>query len=722
MLVNYNDIDWHDYLSKFGLEEETKHKRRKQNKHRIMNVYSAFDIETSTIWCDPDKKKYDVHSFMYHWQMQIEDYTVIGRYWEEWFSFLDVLREALEQIKEDNKLSLIPYMVCWVHNLSYEWTFLQSLYNFTNDEIFFRDERKPIYCRMYDTFEFRCSYIQSNMSLSALCENTGVKQKLSGQKFDYDKVRFPWTQLTDFEKEYCITDVESLVKAMKIRVQREGDNLQSVPLTSTGYVRRDCKAALKNYYLDLREMKPGDKETFSLLRDCFRGGNTHANKLYVDQIIDNVTSYDIASSYPTQQLTKKFPMKKFSWLKLDQRTSKARIERIFMFIGLGYAVVGRYQFKNIRLKDFNEPIPYISFSRCDAKCSDDRVLKIDNGRVMQAGYMEIACTEIDLKIILKQYDYDEFDCMKCMIAYKDYLPEEYRNVILSYYKRKTLLKGDDSPEGQYMYTKSKNLLNAIFGMSCQNPVHNDIVYDPFHKLEQEHETEYYTRCYDDFTKEELEKLLKDAAFPYQWGVYCTAEARAQLQLAIDLTKRKDSEGNLVSNLLYCDTDSVKVIGDLDITGLNKKLKARAEETGSYADDKNGKRHYIGLFDFDGHYDKFITQGSKRYAYETNGKIGITVAGVSKKINEETGKTFAVEELGSLKKFRVGMKWEKAGGTTAVYNTYDNFDYTDPETGNKIHIGSNVALVPSTYIMSYSHDYKLLLKEIMLYGAFKRKHE
>ena len=138
--------------------------------------------------------------------------------------------------------------------------------------------------------------------------------------------------------------------------------------------------------------------------------------------------------------------------------------------------------------------------------------------------------------------------------------------------------------------------------------------------------------------------------------------------------------------------------------------------------RNGKRHYIGLFDFDGHYDKFITQGAKRYAYETNGKMGITVAGVSKRVNEETGVSYAVEELGSLNRFRVGMKWEKAGGTTAVYNTYDNFDYTDPETGNTIHIGSNVALIPSTYIMSYSHDYKLLLKEIMLYGEFKRKHE
>ena len=131
---------------------------------------------------------------------------------------------------------------------------------------------------------------------------------------------------------------------------------------------------------------------------------------------------------------------------------------------------------------------------------------------------------------------------------------------------------------------------------------------------------------------------------------------------------------------------------------------------------------MGLFDFDGHYDRFITQGAKRYAYETNGKMGITVAGVSKKINEDTGIPFAVEELGKLERFRVGMTWRKAGGTIAVYNSKDNLLYTDPVSGNVVHITSNVALVPSSYVMNYSHDYKLLLKDIMLYGEFRRERE
>lgn len=703
MIVEVGTIDWYKYLSKFGLVEDSKRRRRSQHKHRVLNVYTAFDIETSTIWLNEDHTLYDVHSFMYVWQFQLEEYTVKGRTWEEYFTFLDVLRKAIDHIRIDNNLSVNPYLVIWVHNLAYEFSFLSGLYPFTNDECFFRDVRKPIYCRMYDTFEYRCSYIQTNLSLSALCKQTGVKQKLSGQKYDYDKIRYPWTPLSDFENEYTTVDVESLVYAMKYRIQRGGDTLVTVPLTSTGYVRRECKEALKDQFLNLREMKPAEKE-YRLLRKAFRGGNTHANRYYVDQIIDDVYSYDISSSYPTQQLTHLFPVKPFRWLELKQRTAKKRIERILQFIGLGYAVVGTYQFKNLRLRNHREPIPYISLSRCQAMGTDDYELLLDNGRVLECGYMEISLTEIDLEIVLKQYIFDSIDIIDCMVSQKDYLPEAYRQVIQDYYNKKTALKGDNTEDGLYIYMKSKNMLNAVYGMSATDPVHQEIEYIS---------GDYKVSGYEDFSPDELLKLLKNASFPYQWGVYTTAYARKQLQDAIDLCGDK---------IIYCDTDSVKTKGNIDIEKLNGKLKQTAIQRKAYAVDMKGKTHYIGLFEFDGHYNKFITQGAKRYAYETDGHLGITVAGVSKKINEETGISFAVEELKTLDRFRVGMKWSKAGGTISVYNDNDDFIYTDEETGNVLHITKNVAIVPSTYVMTYSKDYNLLLKEIQLYGDYQKERE
>ena len=704
MLVEAGKINWYEYLKGFGLVEESKRqKRRSQSKHRILNVYSAFDIETSTVWLDPDHSKYNVHSFMYVWQFQIEDYTVKGRTWEEFFDFLSVLMDAINQIRQDEKLELNPFLVIWVHNLAYEWQFLSGLYPFRNDECFFRDVRKPIYCRMYDTFEYRCSYIQTNMSLAALCKQTGVKQKLSGQKFDYNKVRFPWTELTDFEQEYTTVDVQSLVQAMKYRVSRGGDNLQTVPITSTGYVRRECKNALKDRFLDLRELKPGEKE-YRLLRKSFRGGNTHANRYYVNKIVDDVYSYDISSSYPTQQLTHPFPIRPYKWLDLTQRTPTKRFERVLTFIGLGYSVVGTYQFKNFRLKNHREPIPYVSLSRCQAMGTDDIPLKVDNGRILECGYVEISMTEIDLQIVMDQYAFDSMDVLECMVAQQDLLPAEYREVIQNYYNKKTALKGDNSEDGKYIYMKSKNMLNAVYGMSATDPVHQDITYT---------NGDFTISGYDDFTPDELLKLLKNAAFPYQWGVVTTALARKQLQDAIKLCGDR---------IVYCDTDSVKVKGPVNINVLNDKLRKAAIQQKAFADDMKGDRHYIGLFEDDGHYDRFITQGAKRYAYESAGTLGVTVAGVSKKINDETGISFACEELKKLENFKVGMTWRKAGGTISVYNDNADFDYTDPETGKTVHISKNVAIIPSTYVMSYSRDYSLLLDEIQLYGDYQRERE
>lgn len=252
-------------------------------------------------------------------------------------------------------------------------------------------------------------------------------------------------------------------------------------------------------------------------------------------------------------------------------------------------------------------------------------------------------------------------------------------------------------------------------MSATDPIHQEIKYNG---------GDYLRSGYETMTPEEIEKALKGAAFPYQWGVYTTAYARKQLQDAIKLCGDK---------IIYCDTDSVKTLGDVPIQRLNDDLRRRAETVGAFADDMNGKRHYIGVFEPDGHYKQFITQGAKRYAYiKDNGRMGVTVAGVATAIDEETewtdqdgekyNPTFAVEELKTLKQFKPGMKWSKAGGTQAVYNDADNIMYADPETEKEVHISKNVAIIPTTYVMTHSRDYALLLRDIQLYKDFRRERE
>ena len=126
------------------------------------------------------------------------------------------------------------FLVVYVHNLSYEFQFLKGIYSFFPDDVFAVASRKVVKADMWGCFEFRCSYKLTNMSLKQFTSKMMVKhQKLSGEEFDYGVKRYPWTELTDEELEYCINDVWGLVEAVNALMARDEDTLQTIPLTST---------------------------------------------------------------------------------------------------------------------------------------------------------------------------------------------------------------------------------------------------------------------------------------------------------------------------------------------------------------------------------------------------------------------------------------------------------------------------------------------------------
>ena len=72
-----------------------------------------------------------------------------------------------------------------------------------------------------------------------------------------NKIRYPRTKLSRHELEYCINDVRGLVEAVKAQMARDGDNLYTIPMTSTGYPRREMKRAMRLYCRQaLRDMQP----------------------------------------------------------------------------------------------------------------------------------------------------------------------------------------------------------------------------------------------------------------------------------------------------------------------------------------------------------------------------------------------------------------------------------------------------------------------------------
>lgn len=703
-----------------GIAARKRGKRAKSQRVEYVNVVAAFDIETSVVH-RMENGEDEPHAFMYVWQVAINSDVIMGRYWDEFFTFLARVDEMCAALQESNNLDTKPYLVMFVHNLAYEFQFLAGLYPFQPEEVFLREARKPIYARMLGCIEFRCSYMHSNMSLSKFTEIMKCEhRKLDGDSFDYDIVRYPWSDLTDYETQYCINDVLGLVEAIKTEMKRDGDTLHTLPLTSTGYVRRDAKAALWPIRWKIESILPYQRE-YALLRAAFRGGDTHANRYKVGKILENVESYDETSAYPAQQRTRNFPITPFRWLSGED----LQMANIIDYIRHGRAVVGRYVFSGLRLRNEREPVPYLSLSKTQSSA-----FVVDNGRLLSADLCTTALTEIDLAIVMRQYSADKIACEEAMIARKGPLPKQYLDVIDKYYQDKTMLKNgpdgeteDEADERQYQYMKSKNKLNGIYGMSAQDPIRESIQfidgdYQAVHK-----------------TDEEKRQALEKAYFPYQWGVYTTAWARYALHEAIQIAG---------DNIVYNDTDSVKTDAPIDLSHLNARLVDRAKRCGAFAHDRNGKVYYMGVFDKEDGYDRFITQGAKRYAYEREGKLGVTVSGVSTKKVKSAGLTLGALELkeaGGLSAFKPGryaqdaagrykrdekgrrvrdggMVWTLAAGSISVYN--DSADFWIKVDGRDLHITRNVALIPNSYTMSHSEDYERLLTKINLFGSWRAK--
>ena len=669
MYITYDQFDYYKFMQ---IPYQHRRSGNQSTKQRFYykDIITAFDIETTYI------KDID-ESVMYIWQWQFgSDCTVIGRTWYEFMQFVKKIEEHLQ----DQRL------VVFVHNLSFEFQYLSGIYDFESDDVFAIDRRKVLKALLHDKLEFRCSYIQTNMSLRSFCEKMGVKNyKL---KMDYNKQRFWYTDLTDKEMAYCINDVRGLVEAIQIEMNRDGDNLYTLPLTSTGYARRDAKAAMRSVSREYIHNQVPSYEIYTLLREAFRGGNTHASRYYSNKIIDNVQSVDISSCYPDSICNDLFPVSKFSIRKnttLDDLDDLIYVKK--------KAVLIRCSLIDVRLKDDLIPVPYLATSKCIGISGG----VFDNGRILSADViLQLTLTDIDYKILCKQYDF-KIKLLTVATARYGMLPQPLRECVLSYYKNKTTLKdkkGDSEHTEEFytlLYNKSKNLLNAQYGMMAQNPVKISIKY-------VNERDDLFIEDPDADPKELLAEYNKRAFLVYQWGVYVTAHCREHLQEGIDACG---------IGFIYCDTDSCKYIGDVDFDKINKKYIKRAINHKTFAVDPNGKTHYMGIFEKEPTMKQFKTMGAKKYAYvDMEDKLHITIAGVNKRIG-----AVELQRAGGLSAMKEGFVFKYGGGLEARYSDIPKVsEYITPE-GVPIRITRNLSLVRNTKTLGLTAEYRQLLEEI-----------
>lgn len=662
----------------------------KGKRESYFETFGTFDIETTSI---------EDRGFMYIWQFCIGDDVIIGRTWDEYLQMYDSIVKYFN-INNANKF------VIYVHFLGFEFQFIKDLHRW--GKIFALEERSPIRADTVEGVQFRCSYKLSNMSLSKFCQNSDgcTHYKRDGEEFNYRIKRTCETKLTDKELVYCYCDVKGLHEALEYRLR--DDTLATIPMTSTGYVRRKARSAMKTnpanreIFLDTQL----DSYLYTFLRTGRRGGDAHASSIYADEILENVDSWDIKSSYPYVMMCKKFPMSAF----LDFTPSMWETHVKYN------ACIMEVEFYNIKVKSPHH-IPYIPRAktlRIEGWIIDGKKKSWvnDNGRVMKASYVRMIITDIDLQIINDVYTYDGFNVIRGSCADYGMLPKEFREVIAEYFQLKCDLANGDP----YYYGKIKNEVNALFGMMLTDICQPTIIYK--------------NGVWDTDTGD-IEKLLekfyssRNSFLPYQWGIWVTAHARQRLHEPMQYKNHAEQ----YRYGIYTDTDSWKMLQGYDrsiFEEINQKVIADAEtyDVPPYAVDNKGNKIYLGLWEHEGTFETFKTLGSKKYAYVKDGKLHVTVSGLNK-----DGGAWYLEQLDGIESFTVGRRFparhkyiedgEKkerkvSGRTVSVYNDANKI-FMDEYKGVKFMSASSIAIHDTTYTLGVTKEYDDLIKSIKKYG-------
>lgn len=542
-------------------------------------IYKASDYMEFT---KEEQERCIFQSVMYIWQLGINETVYYGRTWQELDAFLNEIEQHTTIKKSRKSSSLKKYI--FVHNLSYEFVFLQNEFDFKN--VFSRKSRKVMKCELEKyKFELRCTYYMSNSSLDRLAKNYNLNVKKLVGNLDYDKIRTPVTPLTKEELAYCENDCLVVYEYIKKELETYL-TIRNLPLTSTGHVRKELKEEVAENWQYKNKVKKSiniDPHVYNLLLDAFQGGYTHASWVYSAETLKNVTSWDFTSSYPYCLCTCRYPATEFKKCYLTNLKA----------MGKNIAYLIRVKFYKIKSNFYNN---IISLS----KCKMIKGSKVDNGRIIYADELELVLTDVDIRLISQAYSFVKYDILESYYSFYDYLPRPFIQFVLKKYVNKTKLKNVDGMEVEYMLEKNK--FNALYGMAVTNNINNKVI---FENRVGWHEEE--------LTNEEIESALvkdkKKGFLSFSYGVWCTAWARYNLLTCLL---------KLDKSVVYSDTDSLKLLEGYDESVINdynkeviKKIKKVCQDLSLNEDDFSptdiyGEKHTLGLWDFDGFYEEFKT--------------------------------------------------------------------------------------------------------------------
>ena len=555
---------------------------------------------------------------MYIWMFALNGCVIIGRTWYELILFIYSLKVALDLDTAKRRL------VCYVENLGFEFQFMKNRLQW--QEMFAMEERRPIKVMCDAGIQFRCSQFLSGMSLDGIGKSLMMfpVKKLAGD-LDYSLPRNCETELTKEEMQYCINDVLVLQSYVYEKILTDG-SIAKIPLTKTGYVRRLCRDNCLYASKDHKTNQTGIKFTkyrrlmekliltvpeYKLAKRVYQGGFTHGNAYYTDSIIEApIKSLDFTSSYPYCLIAFKYPMS-------EGEEYMPQSYKDFTDCLQNYWCMFDVAFRDIEATFYYDH--YISKS----KCLEIHNETTDNGRIVCADFILTSCTGEDFEIIRQTYKWRKMTIYNFRRYRKYYLPTDFVKTVVDLYKKKTVLKGIEGSEKEYMLSKEN--LNSLYGMCVTDICREEIKFDNGEWMTQAADPEKAINDYNN---------SKTRFVSYLWGIACTAYARRNLWRAILECK---------NDYIYSDTDSIKLLNYESHRSFFERynqevvylLRLACNFHHISIDDvmpltQKGVPKIIGVWDDDGDYIRMKFLGAKRYLTEDkSGGLHLTVAGVHK---------------------------------------------------------------------------------------------
>jgi len=677
----------------------------RRSKAYYYDISCALDTETTNLIIDDDHK----YSWIYIFQIMIGDTFITCRTFDE-------LADVFVNLKLTYGLNEKHRIIIYVHNLPFEFQFMRTEFRFS--ECLARKNR-TVFKVFFDDYgiEFRDSLILSGMSLAKTAENLTWPEHSSIRKLkgdlDYNKIRLPCTPLTPTEMAYCYNDVKIICCYIDEQRKQYGD-ITKIPLTNTGRVRLEVKKSCfrkvinpkthKKHipYKNLMDRLTLEVVEYGYAKQAFLGGYTHANAIYSKKLLADVHSIDFTSSYPTVMMSEKYPMSKGKFIKLNM-DSYAEFDA-YLNQSERVAVV-MVELWDIETKP-DIPDDYISCSRLYQK--GEQIMN-NNGRVHKADYVQLIVTSVDLAQIVSCYNYSKIHIIDGYFYYVDYLPKEIIECVLEFYEKKTTLKGVKGKEAEYLL--KKGMLNSCYGM-CVTDFGSDEEQCTYNKGWETIKTDK-EECVDQYNNNPNRFLF------YVWGIFVTAYARNNLFNGIKSIGR---------DYVYCDTDSIKFL-NMDahkayIEDYNRNIIRKCTECLEHWDldpamlapkNQKGVEKPIGIWDYEGKYDHFKTNGCKRYLTEIGGEFDLTCAGLpeNKGIAELTRNGTKIEDVFARFNDDFKVDAENSGKLAHFYND-DPFEIEVVDyLGNrgKISCNSCCVLFPVAFSVNGNEEYKLFLKYI-----------